>query len=70
MGMGRFWSEEDKAMAIAVMGFDAFKSLFATAGGVDDGNLQNKLTGIVEGSNSLNLGWNYAIFWQSSHTKC
>ncbi|RWR93306.1 transcription factor bHLH13-like protein [Cinnamomum micranthum f. kanehirae] len=79
MGMGRFWSEEDKAMAVAVMGSDAFnylwtsrasaESLFAAAGGVDDGNLQNKLSEIVEGSNSLNLGWNYAIFWQVSQTK-
>ncbi|XP_077251316.1 transcription factor MTB1-like [Tasmannia lanceolata] len=77
MGTGRFWDDEDKAMVMAVLGPRAFDYLttsnissdgLLTAVG-SDGNLQNKLLELVEGSNSSNLGWNYAIFWQISRSK-
>lgn len=78
IGIGKFWSDEDKGMVMAIMGRVAFDYLTASnvssegllsvvPGG--DGNLQNKLMELVEGSNPFNLGWNYAIFWQISRSK-
>ncbi|KAL5989382.1 hypothetical protein ACLOJK_010272 [Asimina triloba] len=77
-GMDRFWSEEDGIMAVAVMGHQAFEYLTAgnvpsdrllTAVSHSDGNLQHKLSELVDGSDPSNLGWSYAIFWQISRTK-
>lgn len=73
--MSSFWSEEDRKMAVSVMGSVAFDYLTAENVPSDgllpagDANLQNKLSELVEGSHSSNLGWNYAIFWQISHSK-
>lgn len=75
MGMGRFWSEEDRKMVVSVMGSVAFEYLTTSNVSSDglltasDTNLQNKLSELVEGSHSSNLGWNYAIFWQISRSK-
>ncbi|KAG9448238.1 hypothetical protein H6P81_014366 [Aristolochia fimbriata] len=77
LGLGRYWNDEDKAMVAAVLGHHAFDYLttstvssegLLTAVG-SDLNLQNKLSELVEGSYSSNLGWNYAIFWQISRSK-
>ncbi|MCL7021665.1 hypothetical protein MKW94_026998 [Papaver nudicaule] len=76
-GGGGFWSDEDKAMVIAVMGSRAFDYLttssvssegLLTAVGRDE-NLQNKLSELVENPNSSSFSWNYAIFWQISRSK-
>lgn len=71
------WSNEDKAMAVAVLGVKAFDYLMSssvsaecslTAMGNDE-NLQNKLSDLVENPNSAKFCWNYAIFWQLSRSK-
>ncbi|XP_073023549.1 transcription factor MTB1-like [Primulina eburnea] len=71
------WNDEDKAMAVAVLGSKAFDYL--TSGSVsdecslmavgNDENLQNKLSDLVEGTSSESFCWNYAIFWQLSRSK-
>ncbi|MQM05613.1 hypothetical protein Taro_038423 [Colocasia esculenta] len=76
-GAGRgFWSEEDRAMAMAVLGAQAFDYITTThvssegltaVGG--DPDLQNKLAALVDGPNLSGLTWNYAIFWQVSRSK-
>ncbi|XP_073045052.1 transcription factor MTB1-like [Primulina eburnea] len=76
--MGRVeWTDENKAMAVAVLGIKAFDHLMSNsvshecslmAIGSDD-NLQNKLSDLVEHPNSANFCWNYAIFWQLSRSK-
>ncbi|XP_073141595.1 transcription factor MTB1-like [Henckelia pumila] len=77
-GMGTVpWNDEDKAMAVAVLGSKAFDYL--TSGSVsdecslmpmgNDENLQNKLSDLVEGTSSASFCWNYAIFWQLSKSK-
>ncbi|XP_059634388.1 transcription factor MTB1-like [Cornus florida] len=79
MGMeGVVWNDEDKAMVDLVLGTRAFDylmsssvsaecSLMAVGGG--DENLQNKLSDLVDGPNTANYSWNYAIFWQISRSK-
>ncbi|XP_042002427.1 transcription factor MTB1-like [Salvia splendens] len=71
------WSNEDKAMAAAVLGTKAFDYLLSSSvsaecslmGMGNDENLQNKLADLVERPNSSNFSWNYAIFWQLSRSK-
>ncbi|WOL03030.1 transcription factor bHLH13-like [Canna indica] len=75
MGMGAFWTEEDRQMAVAVLGHRAFDYLNArhasssdghlTAVGGGDADLQTKLQDIVEEPASA---WAYAIFWQISRS--
>ncbi|XP_020590891.1 transcription factor bHLH13-like [Phalaenopsis equestris] len=70
-----FWSEDDRAMAIAVLGIQAFDyltkshlssdGLITTVGG--EANLQNKLVDLVEGPSGA--VWSFAIFWQISRSK-
>ncbi|MQM10714.1 hypothetical protein Taro_043612 [Colocasia esculenta] len=75
-GGGGFWNEEDKAMAMAVLGGKAFEYLTTvhvssdglTAVGSDP-DLQDKLASLVEGPNPSGLTWNYAIFWQISRSE-
>ncbi|KAJ4953647.1 hypothetical protein NE237_030479 [Protea cynaroides] len=78
IGMGDgFWNDEDKAMVFAVMGaraFDYLTSSTVSSEGLlsavgSGGNLHNKLSELVEGPNSSNFSWNYAIFWQISRSK-
>lgn len=78
MGMGVVnWSNEDKAMAAAVLGTKAFDYLMSSSVSAEcslmamgnDENLQNKLADLVERPNSSNFSWNYAIFWQLSRSK-
>nr|AKN09548.1 basic helix-loop-helix transcription factor [Salvia miltiorrhiza] len=71
------WSNEDKAMAAAVLGTKAFDYLMSSSVSAEcslmamgsDENLQNKLADLVERPNSSNFCWNYAIFWQLSRSK-
>ncbi|KAL1546168.1 Transcription factor mtb1 [Salvia divinorum] len=71
------WSNEDKAMAAAVLGTKAFDYLMSSSVSAEcslmamgnDENLQNKLADLVERPNSSNFSWNYAIFWQLSRSK-
>ncbi|KAL6520038.1 Transcription factor mtb1 [Orobanche hederae] len=71
------WSNEDKAMARAVLGTKAFDYLISSSVSAEcslmamgnDENLQNKLSDLVERPNSANFCWNYAIFWQLSRSK-
>ncbi|XP_074577048.1 transcription factor MTB1-like [Curcuma longa] len=73
--MGAFWTEEDRQMAVAVLGPQAFDYLNAqhaaspdghlTAIGGGDDDLQNKLQDVVEDHGSA---WSYAIFWQISRS--
>ncbi|WOL10865.1 transcription factor bHLH13-like [Canna indica] len=74
MGMGSFWSDEDRKMAVAVLGRWAFDYLNArnetssdghlTAIGGADEDLQTKLQDLVEETAT----WAYAIFWQISRS--
>ncbi|CAL9037469.1 transcription factor MTB2 [Musa acuminata AAA Group] len=76
VGMGTFWSDEDRKMALAVLGHQAFDYLNArhaassdghlTAVGGGDADLQTKLQELVEGPGSV--AWAYAIFWQISRS--
>ncbi|XP_074582644.1 transcription factor MTB1-like [Curcuma longa] len=78
MVMAKFWSDEDRKMAIAVLGWQAFDYISSrllcsydghlTAAGVGDGDLQTKLQTLVEGPPSSGGGWAYAIFWQISRS--
>ncbi|KAH6789309.1 basic helix-loop-helix DNA-binding superfamily protein [Perilla frutescens var. frutescens] len=71
------WSNEDKAVAAAVLGTKAFDYLMSSSVSAEcslmamgnDENLQNKLADLVERPNSSNFCWNYAIFWQLSRSK-
>ncbi|KAF8379727.1 hypothetical protein HHK36_029174 [Tetracentron sinense] len=71
------WNDEDKNMVVAVLGARAFDFLttstvpsegLLTAVG-NDGNLQNKLSELVESPNASSFSWNYAIFWQISKSR-
>ncbi|KMZ73477.1 Basic helix-loop-helix (BHLH) family transcription factor [Zostera marina] len=76
-GGGRIWTEEDRAMAILVLGQHAFdyiatnrvSSECLVAAVTDHGNLQNRLMELVDGPNPSGVSWNYAIFWQISRYK-
>lgn len=71
------WTQEEKAMATAVLGAQAFDYLMSSSLSVECslmpiGNhetLQNKLSDLVDSLNSSNFSWNYAIFWQVSRSK-
>ncbi|KAL6569642.1 hypothetical protein OROMI_014156 [Orobanche minor] len=71
------WSNEDKAMAAAVLGTKAFDYLISRSVSAEcslmsmgnDENLQNKLSDLVEHPSSSKFSWNYAIFWQLSRSK-
>nr|WAK86087.1 transcription factor bHLH41 [Nothapodytes nimmoniana] len=78
LGMGSMvWNDEDKAMVAAVLGTKAFDYLISSSVSaecslmamVNDENLQNKLSDLVDNPNSVNFSWNYAIFWQISRSK-
>ncbi|WOG86831.1 hypothetical protein DCAR_0206050 [Daucus carota subsp. sativus] len=66
------WTEEDKDMAVAVLGNCAFDYLISSSVSTDcsfmavgnDENLQNKLSDLVECPDLSSFCWNYAIFWQ------
>ncbi|KAK1376625.1 Transcription factor bHLH13 [Heracleum sosnowskyi] len=68
------WTQEEKAMATAVLGAQAFDYLMSSSLSVEcslmptgnDDTLQNKLSDLVDSSN---FSWNYAIFWQLSRSK-
>ncbi|CAL9768252.1 unnamed protein product [Musa acuminata subsp. burmannicoides] len=76
MGWASFWSDEDRQMAVAVLGRQGFDYLNAhqesssdghlTAVGGSDADLQNNLQDLVEGQTST---WAYAIFWQISRSE-
>lgn len=74
---GESWNEEDKAIVAGVLGSKAFNYLISTSVTNEssltslstDENLQNKLSDLVDNPNSSNFSWNYAIFWQISHSK-
>lgn len=69
--------DEDKTVVAAVLGTRAFNYLMACSVSNEnlfmavrnDENLQNKLSDLVERPNASNFSWNYAIFWQLSHSK-
>ncbi|KAG6496002.1 transcription factor MTB1-like [Zingiber officinale] len=70
------WSEEEKAMAAAVLGPEAFDYLAASQACSDgltdaaEADLQSRLLDLVEGPpDRPGVGWNYAIFWQISRSK-
>ncbi|KAG6412011.1 hypothetical protein SASPL_124668 [Salvia splendens] len=71
------WTDEDRAMASAVLGSKAFDYLISNKVSAEcslmsisnDENLQNKLSDLVEHPNLSNFSWNYAIFWQMSRSK-
>ncbi|KAJ8479740.1 hypothetical protein OPV22_023467 [Ensete ventricosum] len=74
-----FWSEEERGMAGAVLGPEAFDYLAASRASSDgltaaassaEADLQSRLLDLVEGPpDRPGLGWNYAIFWQISRAK-
>lgn len=74
---GMMLTDEDKAMAAAVLGPQAFDYLMSSSVSVEcsltavenDENLQNKLSDLVDRPNLWNFSWNYAIFWQISRSK-
>ncbi|XP_078431342.1 transcription factor MTB1-like [Wolffia australiana] len=70
-----FWKEEDRAMAVAVLGERAFEYIakaqaaaegLTAVGGERD--LQDKLAAMVDGPNPSGFSWSYAIFWQMSRS--
>ncbi|KAG6508710.1 transcription factor MTB1-like [Zingiber officinale] len=73
--MGAFWTDDDRKMAVAVLGPQAFDYLDARHAAFPDGHLtavgggnvdlQNKLQDLVEGPGSA---WACAIFWQISRS--
>ncbi|XP_074564003.1 transcription factor MTB1-like [Curcuma longa] len=75
--MGVFWADDDRKMAVAVLGPQAFDylnarhaafpdgHLTAVGGGGGNVDLQNKLQDLVEGPGSA---WACAIFWQISRS--
>ncbi|XP_072966811.1 transcription factor MTB1-like [Typha angustifolia] len=73
IGLDEFWSEEERAMAVAVLGpraFDYLSNRHVSSEGLvaagDDADLQTKLQDLVE---RPGLSWTYAIFWQISRSK-
>ncbi|CAA6665747.1 unnamed protein product [Spirodela intermedia] len=71
LAMG-FWKEEDKAMAMAVLGakaFDYITTVHLSSEGLTaiggDSDLQDKLAALVDGPNPSGFTWNYAIFGKS-----
>lgn len=76
---GPIWTEEDRGMALAVLGAHAFEYITAnhvpsdgallTPTTVADADIQNKLADLVDGPNPTAVAWNYAIFWQISRSK-
>lgn len=69
-----FWSEDDRAIAVSVLGPQAFDYLTKSHSSLDsffiaagEANLQNKLVNLVEGPSGA--GWSFAIFWQISRSK-
>lgn len=76
---GPIWTEEDRGMALAVLGAHAFEYITAnhvppdgallTPTAVADADIQNKLADLVDGPNPTAVAWNYAIFWQISRSK-
>ncbi|KAG0461224.1 hypothetical protein HPP92_021164 [Vanilla planifolia] len=72
---GGVWSEDERTVAAAVLGHQAFEylsmcrvsadSLVTAVGG--DVNLQNKLVDLVESPGGSE--WSFAIFWQISRSK-
>lgn len=76
--MGRVeWTDESKAMAVAVLGIKAFDHLMSNSVSPEcslmaigsDENLQKTLSDLVEHPNPANFCWNYAIFWQLSRSR-
>ncbi|VAI09145.1 unnamed protein product [Triticum turgidum subsp. durum] len=75
-GIRGSWTEEDKSLCASVLGLDAFTYLTKGGGAISENlvaasglvGLQNKLQDLVE-ADGKSLCWNYAIFWQLSHTK-
>lgn len=71
------WTEEDKDMAVAVLGNSAFDYLMSSSVSTEcsfiavgnDENLQNKLSDLVECPDLSNFSWNHAIFWQVLRAK-
>ncbi|XP_023540345.1 transcription factor bHLH13-like [Cucurbita pepo subsp. pepo] len=69
--------DEDKTVVAAVLGTRAFNYMMSCSVSNEnlfmavrnDDNLQNKLADLVETPNASNFCWNYAIFWQLSHSK-
>lgn len=69
--------DEDKMVISAVLGTRAFNYLMSCSVSNEnlfmavrnDENLQNKLSDLVERPSPSNFSWNYAIFWQLSHSK-
>nr|QOJ43716.1 bHLH transcription factor [Dracaena cambodiana] len=76
MGFNGFWADEDRAMAMAVLGQHAFDYLTASQLAAEglvpavsgDADLQTKLVDLVEGPTGFDT-WAYAIFWQISRSK-
>ncbi|XP_074591542.1 transcription factor MTB1-like [Curcuma longa] len=76
MAVAEFWSDEERKMAIEVLGREAFeyicarhvasfdRQLTAVGVGVGGADLQTKLQDLVERPPSAGGGWAYAIFWQ------
>ncbi|XP_023528387.1 transcription factor bHLH13-like [Cucurbita pepo subsp. pepo] len=68
--------DEDKTVVAAVLGTRAFNYLMSCSVSNEnlfmavrnEANLQNKLSDLVERPNASNFSWNYAIFWQLSHS--
>ncbi|KAI9109784.1 hypothetical protein K1719_018825 [Acacia pycnantha] len=77
VGGGMVWNEDERDMVAAVLGARAFDYLVNHSVSnenllmavVTDGNLQKKLSDLVECPNVCNFTWNYAIFWQISQSK-
>lgn len=71
------WSEEDKAMAVEVLGKCAFDYLISSSVSAEcsfmevenDESLQTKLSDLVDCPNLSDFSWNYAIFWQILQSK-
>lgn len=70
-------SDEDRAIALEVLGPQAFEHLLTRPISAEcsiisadtDDNLQDKLSHLVDRPNSDSFSWNYAIFWQLSRAK-
>lgn len=74
---GVLWNDEEKVMVSSVLGNRAYEYLVTSPVANDnllmtvgsDESLQNKLSDLVDRPNVSNFSWNYAIFWQISHSK-
>lgn len=73
---GTMWTEEDKAMAVEVLGKGAFDYLISSSVSAEcsftevenDESLQTKLSDLVDCPNLSGFSWNYAIYWQISRS--